>query len=225
MVTLISCDLHVFHQKDAKRCCNFTNLHCTFRSGRCHSTLIQITDLPQNNECKRHLSHHNIVCKLFRDKHQILRDQEPYWNCNCCPVETESDFICPPTECRKKGTRKKYKSEKKQERREKKQRESLVILAKINYHSTLDLKLTWMQFGLGGILWTFGIPAIYFPGVCYLVASEDFLGSCRTFCMRSEPLIMNSMKLVVPLHPLYWSIHTKDESKCGTAFAFIFGVN
>ena len=24
---------------------------------------------------------------------------------------------------------------------------------------------------------------------------------------------------------LYWSIHTKDESKCGTAFAFIFGVN
>ena len=36
---------------------------------------------------------------------------------------------------------------------------------------------------------------------------------------------MNSMKLVIPLHSLYWSIHTKDESKCGTAFAFIFGVN
>ena len=34
--------------------------------------------------------------------------------------------------------------------------------------------------------------------------------------------IMNSMKLAVSL---YWSIHTKDESKCGTAFAFIFGVN
>ena len=33
------------------------------------------------------------------------------------------------------------------------------------------------------------------------------------------------MKLVIPLHSLYWSIHTKDESKCGTAFAFIFGVN
>ena len=36
---------------------------------------------------------------------------------------------------------------------------------------------------------------------------------------------MNSMKLVIPLYSLYWSIHTKDESKCGTAFAFIFGVN
>ena len=37
--------------------------------------------------------------------------------------------------------------------------------------------------------------------------------------------IMNSMKLVIPLQSLYWSIHTKDESKRGTAFAFIFGVN
>ena len=36
---------------------------------------------------------------------------------------------------------------------------------------------------------------------------------------------MNSMKLVIPLQLLYWSIHTKDESKRGTAFAFIFGVN
>ena len=33
------------------------------------------------------------------------------------------------------------------------------------------------------------------------------------------------MKLVVPLHSLYWSIHTKDESKREMAFAFIFGVN
>ena len=38
-------------------------------------------------------------------------------------------------------------------------------------------------------------------------------------------LVMNSMKVVIPLHSLYWSIHTKDESKRGTAFAFIFGVN
>ena len=38
-------------------------------------------------------------------------------------------------------------------------------------------------------------------------------------------LVMNSMKLVIPLRTLYWSIHTKDESKRGTAFAFIFGVN
>ena len=33
------------------------------------------------------------------------------------------------------------------------------------------------------------------------------------------------MKLVILLHLFYWSIHTKDESKRGTAFAFIFGVN
>ena len=38
-------------------------------------------------------------------------------------------------------------------------------------------------------------------------------------------LLMNSMKLVIPLHLLYWSIHTKDESKHGTVFAFISGVN
>ena len=35
----------------------------------------------------------------------------------------------------------------------------------------------------------------------------------------------NSMKLVIPLRSLYWSIHNKDESKHGTAFAFLFGVN
>ena len=56
-------------------------------------------------------------------------------------------------------------------------------------------------------------------------------------------VIMNSMKLVIPIHVISLkktpndavipqmtvtmpeSIHTKDESKCGTAFAFIFGVN
>ena len=51
---------------------------------------------------------------------------------------------------------------------------------------------------------------------------------------------MNSMKLVIPLHFISFkkkdsklccdtttpeSIHTKDGSKRGTAFAFIFGVN
>ena len=30
---------------------------------------------------------------------------------------------------------------------------------------------------------------------------------------------------ICQLHSLYWSIHTKDESKRGIAFAFIFGVN
>ena len=40
-----------------------------------------------------------------------------------------------------------------------------------------------------------------------------------------ELQLMKSMKLVIPLHSWYWSIHTKDESKRGTAFAFILGVN
>ena len=39
------------------------------------------------------------------------------------------------------------------------------------------------------------------------------------------PLFMNSMKLVIALHLSFWSIHTKDESKRETAFAFNFGVN
>ena len=33
------------------------------------------------------------------------------------------------------------------------------------------------------------------------------------------------MKLVIPLNLLYWSIHIKDESKRGSVFAFIFGLN
>ena len=46
----------------------------------------------------------------------------------------------------------------------------------------------------------------------------------RVFVCLSDSF-MNSMKRVIPLHSLYWSIHTKDESKRGSAFAFIFGVN
>ena len=42
--------------------------------------------------------------------------------------------------------------------------------------------------------------------------------SCHYLCMTS-------MKLVIPLHSLYWSIHTKDESKRRTAFTFTFAVN
>ena len=33
---------------------------------------------------------------------------------------------------------------------------------------------------------------------------------------------MNSMKLVIPWHSLYWSIHIKDESKHGSTFAPLF---
>ena len=47
----------------------------------------------------------------------------------------------------------------------------------------------------------------------------------RTQIMLILSLFMNSVKLVSLLHSLYWSIHTKNKSKCGSAFAFIFGVN
>ena len=53
----------------------------------------------------------------------------------------------------------------------------------------------------------------------------------RLFCTpeglqsyTEKRLFMNSVKLVILLRSLYWSIHTKDERKRGTAFAFIFGV-
>ena len=51
-----------------------------------------------------------------------------------------------------------------------------------------------------------------------------------TFLIKSTPMlakqiIMNYLKLVIPLHSLYWSVHAKDETKHGMAFAFIFGVN
>ena len=36
---------------------------------------------------------------------------------------------------------------------------------------------------------------------------------------------LDYMKLFISSHSLYWSIHTKDESKRCSAFAFIFGVN
>ena len=56
---------------------------------------------------------------------------------------------------------------------------------------------------------------------------DHFKYQCVCFYITSNPyeLIMNSMKLVILLHLLYWTIHTEDESKRGTAFAFIFGVN
>ena len=38
-------------------------------------------------------------------------------------------------------------------------------------------------------------------------------------------LCINFTKFVILLHSLHWSVHTKDASKRGTAFAFIFGVN
>ena len=51
----------------------------------------------------------------------------------------------------------------------------------------------------------------------------DNYPAIKIVCMARR--YKNSMKLVIPLHSLYWSIHTKDESKCGTAFASTFGMN
>ena len=61
----------------------------------------------------------------------------------------------------------------------------------------------------------------------------------RNFPPKKTACHMNSMKIIIPLHHISLkkdskqccdtttpkSIHTKDESKRGFAFAFIFGVN
>ena len=61
------------------------------------------------------------------------------------------------------------------------------------------------------------------PKVMRCVGGQGRLGSSDSFAVYLS--YMNSMKLVIPLHSMYWSIRTKDESKRGSAFAFIFGVN
>ena len=43
--------------------------------------------------------------------------------------------------------------------------------------------------------------------------------------LAGSGILPNMIRAVNRLHSLYWSIHTKDESKRETAFAFIFGVN
>ena len=53
----------------------------------------------------------------------------------------------------------------------------------------------------------------------------QFFSQSETRMFKTTAHIMNYMKLVIPKHSLYWSIHTKDESKSRTTFAFIFGVN
>ena len=75
------------------------------------------------------------------------------------------------------------------------------------------------------------ISHLYLPGV--VIQYATFQACCQSwYCYEYRyknehyPLwSMSFMKLVIPLHSLYWSIHTRDESKRGTAFAFIFGVN
>ena len=56
---------------------------------------------------------------------------------------------------------------------------------------------------------------------CYMLLLPYYNNLCYcVYCACGE---IN--EIVIPLHLLYWSIHTKDESKRGTAFAFILGVN
>ena len=76
-------------------------------------------------------------------------------------------------------------------------------------------------------------PSTWSPWLSWWLKSQ-----CKNGNNNIE-VIMNSMKLVIPLHFISWnkdsnrrcdtatseSIHTKDESKRGFAFAFIFGVN
>ena len=70
-----------------------------------------------------------------------------------------------------------------------------------------------------------------------LLIGTQQVGGWAGLCLYKQ--CMNSMKLVIPLHFTSWkkdskrccdtttpeSIHTKDESKRGSAFAFMFGVN
>ena len=58
---------------------------------------------------------------------------------------------------------------------------------------------------------------VYSVNICII---DSFYIAWLFLLTPASAVIMNSM-----LHSLYWSIHTKDESKRGTAFAFILGVN
>ena len=88
-------------------------------------------------------------------------------------------------------------------------------MCNIAIHTTLTpLQANLSLYGLTN----FSTPSVYSsPGVTN--------GHNHPHTLTPTDLFMNSMKLVIPLHLLYWSIHTKDESKRGSAFAFIFGVN
>ena len=78
--------------------------------------------------------------------------------------------------------------------------------------------------GLNLVLTKISVFSVKFHIQCNV--KSDSLGEHgpRAPPTQNTPL-MNSMKLVILLHSLYWSIHTIDESKRGTAFAFIFGAN
>ena len=59
-----------------------------------------------------------------------------------------------------------------------------------------------------------------------LVIPLHFISWKNSFCDISRKCVLpNMIRAGIRLYSLYWSIHTKDESKRGTAFAFIFGVN
>ena len=68
---------------------------------------------------------------------------------------------------------------------------------------------------------------VIFPGCSSLTfdTSTVKIGPCALTLEMVSSLNMKSTRLVIPLHSLYWSIHTKDESERGTAFTFIFDVN
>ena len=92
------------------------------------------------------------------------------------------------------------------------------------------------------------VGILIIPGVCHIHAMtcQGFPGFCPRHILFSSGLSqagndilisswntlnklkshhLKSIKRVIPYHSLFWSIHTKNESKRGTAFAFIYGVN
>ena len=107
-----------------------------------------------------------------------------------------------------------------------------------------QLVIQWWLSGQQGQLFE-ELPDTCWPqkfGAHYFLQILLFLGkvnSPATPLLSSTEVHMTSMKLVIRLHFILWkkdskrccdtttpgSIHTKDESKRGSAFAFIFGVN
>ena len=83
------------------------------------------------------------------------------------------------------------------------------------------------------------LSLLIFQFVTSQAVTSHFAKQREFSCILCNSFGMNSMKLVIPLHFISLkkdskrcsdtstleSIHTKDESKHGSAFAFIFGVN
>ena len=96
---------------------------------------------------------------------------------------------------------------------------------KLKFHSDLNIRLQ-NEFAGSTCKFAHWLSMLLQTNVnSILVTHDKGLTWTILWFWNNSMLIINSIKLVIPLHLLYWSIHTKNESKCRTAFAFIFGVN